>query len=229
MADIPIEKRKKRTIWPWILGIVVVGLLIWMLADNNVVVEDGTAIGDRQTDQLWGVERDRETRDFRAQRGDGSAEEFVQYVEERNGEIGERHEFTREGLIYLADALDDLYMRLGPAAERAVDTDELRNQAQQLGQDVTSEQHANIIRDAFMTAANALRNLQASYFPGLEQQANNVVESAREIEGHELATEQGDKINEFFDQAANTVDRMSDEITQADTRDVTQPGVAPVF
>jgi hypothetical protein len=225
MAEIPIERKKKRTIWPWILGIVVVGLLIWMMADNNVVVEDGTALQEREMDHIYGT--DRQTQDFRAQRGDGSAEEFVQYVEERNGEISQSHEYTREGLLYLADALDDLYTRIGPAAERSVDTDEIRNRAQQLSEDATSEQHANMIRDAFITAANALQNLQASYFPNLDQQVNNVVETAREIEGRELATEQGEKIDEFFDQAAITVEEMSNEIVQADTR-TTEPGLSPV-
>jgi hypothetical protein len=225
MAEIPIERKKKNTIWPWILGIVVVGLLIWMLADNNVVVEDGTALNEREQGYMYGT--DRQTQDFRDQRGDGSAEEFVQYVEERNGEISQSHEYTREGLLFLADALDDLYMRIGPAAERSVDTDEIRNQAQQLGEDVTSEQHANVIRNAFMTAANALQNLQSSYFPNLDQQTNNVVEAAREIEGQELATEQGERIDEFFEQAANTVEEMSNEIIQADTR-TTEPGLTPV-
>jgi hypothetical protein len=212
MAEIPVEKKKKGgSIWPWILGIVVVGLLIWLLADNNVVVEDGTAFQEQQQDRTYAP-------DYQAQRGDGSAEEFVQYVEERNGEISQNHEYTSQGLMYLADALDDLYTRLGPAADRGQTTDQIRDQAQQLRQDPTSEQHANIIRDAFMTAANALQNLQANYFPDLDQQANNVVETAREIEGTELATEQENRINDFFEQAANTVDEMTDQVDQVDTQ-----------
>jgi len=47
MADINVE-RKQRSIWPWIVGLLVLALLIWLLAsmfnrrDEGVVVEETT-------------------------------------------------------------------------------------------------------------------------------------------------------------------------------------------
>jgi hypothetical protein len=47
MADINVE-RKQRSIWPWIVGLLVLALLIWLLAsmfngdDDEVVVDETT-------------------------------------------------------------------------------------------------------------------------------------------------------------------------------------------
>lgn len=49
MADINVE-RKQRSIWPWILGLLVLALLIWLLAsmfnrdDDETVVVDETTV-----------------------------------------------------------------------------------------------------------------------------------------------------------------------------------------
>ncbi|HEX2190892.1 MAG TPA: hypothetical protein VHG51_18435 [Longimicrobiaceae bacterium] len=49
MADINVE-RKQRSIWPWIVGLLVLALLIWLLAsmfnddDDGAVVEDPTTV-----------------------------------------------------------------------------------------------------------------------------------------------------------------------------------------
>jgi hypothetical protein len=49
MADINVE-RKQRSIWPWILGLLVLAVLIWLLAsmfnrdDDETVVVDETTV-----------------------------------------------------------------------------------------------------------------------------------------------------------------------------------------
>lgn len=48
MADINVE-RKQRSIWPWIVGLLVLALLIWLLAsmfndDDDAVVVDETTV-----------------------------------------------------------------------------------------------------------------------------------------------------------------------------------------
>jgi hypothetical protein len=49
MADINVE-RKQRSIWPWIVGLLVLALLIWLLAsmfnrdDDETVVVDETTV-----------------------------------------------------------------------------------------------------------------------------------------------------------------------------------------
>ncbi|HEX2204256.1 MAG TPA: hypothetical protein VHG91_13190 [Longimicrobium sp.] len=45
MADIGVEPRRRPGVWPWIAGLVVLGLLIWGLTslldgDDDVVVEE---------------------------------------------------------------------------------------------------------------------------------------------------------------------------------------------
>jgi hypothetical protein len=49
MADINVE-RKQRSIWPWIIGLIVLALLVWLLASmfgdddrEEVVVEEPAA------------------------------------------------------------------------------------------------------------------------------------------------------------------------------------------
>lgn len=210
MAEIPIEKRKKRTIWPWILGIVVVLLLIWVLADNNVEVEDSTAF---QQDE--NVMTDRDDNNM-AQQQDGRVEQFIQYVEQSGKEISQNHEYTRQGLLFLADALDELHTRIGSTAEN-LNTEEIRTKAQSLTENVTSTDHANTIKDAFLTAANAVQRLQTQYFPNMNADTDELSESANELEGTELATEQGDKIETFFEKAADKLDEMTTESARQET------------
>lgn len=48
MADLNVE-RKQRSIWPWIIGLIVLALLVWLLAsmfgddDREVVTDDPAA------------------------------------------------------------------------------------------------------------------------------------------------------------------------------------------
>ena len=210
MAEIPIEKRKKRTIWPWILGIVVVLVLIWVLADNNVEVEDGTAF--RQDENVMTDKND----NTMAQQEDGRVEQFIQYVEDNGNEISQNHEYTRQGLLFLADALDELHNRIGSTAEN-LNTEEIRTKAQSLTENVTSSDHANTIKDAFLTAANAVQRLQTQYFPNMNADTDELSESANELEGNELATEQGDKIEKFFEKAADKLDEMTTESARQET------------
>ncbi len=210
MAEIPIEKRKKRTIWPWILGIVVVLVLIWVLADNNVEVEDGTAF---QQDENVMTDRNDNTM---AQQEDGRVEQFIQYVEDNGSVISQNHEYTRQGLLFLADALDELHNRIGSTAEN-LNTEEIRTKAQSLTENVTSSDHANTIKDAFLTAANAVQRLQTQYFPNMNADTDELSESANELEGNELATEQGDKIEKFFEKAADKLDEMTTESARQET------------
>ena len=210
MAEIPIEKRKKRTIWPWILGIVVVLVLIWVLADNNVEVEDGTAF--RQDENVMTDRND----NTMAQQEDGRVEQFIQYVEDNGNEISQNHEYTRQGLLFLADALDELHNRIGSTAEN-LNTEEIRTKAQSLTENVTSSDHANTIKDAFLTAANAVQRLQTQYFPNMNADTDELSESANELEGNELATEQGDKIEKFFEKAADKLDEMTTESARQET------------
>ena len=210
MAEIPIEKRKKRTIWPWILGIVVVLVLIWVLADNNVEVEDGTAF--RQDENVMTDRND----NTMAQQEDGRVEQFIQYVEDNGSVISQNHEYTRQGLLFLADALDELHNRIGSTAEN-LNTEEIRTKAQSLTENVTSSDHANTIKDAFLTAANAVQRLQTQYFPNMNADTDELSESANELEGNELATEQGDKIEKFFEKAADKLDEMTTESARQET------------
>lgn len=208
MADIPIEKRRKRgSVWPWFLGLLVVVFLIWLLADDDMANQSNEAYVERND-----MEPGQSARDSLTATGNGSIEEFVQYVEQRNGEISKSRAYLSQGLAYLADALDDLYDRLGPDIEKSATSKKLRNHAQQLEENADSPKYTNIIKNALLTAANALQNLQVNYFPKLEGKIENVVETARKLQGKETATGNEQEIDEFFEQAAITVDQMSDEI-----------------
>ena len=48
MADINVE-RKQRSIWPWIVGLLVLALLIWLLASMFNGDDDEGRVGDEPT------------------------------------------------------------------------------------------------------------------------------------------------------------------------------------
>ena len=211
MADINVE-RKGPSIWPWIIGLIVLALLIWALAemlggdraDTAAVVDDTVP----RTTEVAPTTTTDPAMTGAAAGVPAAVQEFETFVAQRDAsaDAGLQHEYTSTGLQRLAAAIESLAQRhttQAPAVQQSLQT--MRQQADRLQQsDPTSTQHANMTRDAFTSAADALAALQREYHAGvsgLENEVNQVRQAAQGVQTTTPLLQQRDQIQTFFDRA----------------------------
>lgn len=91
----------------------------------------------------------------------------------------------------------------------------LRQQVEQLKDERMSGMQASIIRSAFMEAATVFKELQAKHYPDLQQEASEVMDAAQDINAQDMASNQRIEIKQFFDEAADAIEKVRDEDASA--------------
>jgi hypothetical protein len=130
------------------------------------------------------------------------------FVDERTDDSMTSME-TREGLIKLSDALIAVSEQTEGEGAWQGELEQIKQQANQLQGNMT-EQHSAVIQSAFSSAANVIQDIQNRFFPGLENDASDVMDAAQDIQAQELASEQESEIKSFFDEAADVVRKMDE-------------------
>lgn len=205
MAEIKIERRSRKPIWPWAAGIVLLLLLIWGLVEffeASEPVEQDLAVTEVETTRLA---------DEPAYEAGGRIEEFVNFVQQDEAapEMGPEHEYTSEGIQRLSAALSALAQQEAPDdVEISQRRARLEQTAEQIQQDPESLEHANAIKEAFMQAADLMEAIQEESFPERESVVETVREAAQNIEAAEPTLEQQEQIKNFFSQAAEALQVM---------------------
>lgn len=227
MADINIQKKDNKPVWPWVLGVLVVlGLAVWLYSDAPE-----TGAGDRlatqtriEAERAEGTENNLAGSDAgrgmspeeEAEAGAGSSAmvgpvaDFVAFVKENDsrGEMGLDHEYTSNGLRKLGDALNSLV----DSHQANMDINQMRNKfnqkADQLQNDPQALKHANIISEAFTSAADVIGRLQQQYYPELSNQASEVRQAAQAIDPQEQTLNQRTKVKSFFDKSSDALEAM---------------------
>ena len=215
MADLNVEKRKKSPIGWIILGIVVVALVIWFVASDTEELQD-TAQFDQEQEQTfeYGQEQSQAVAPYDANMSrtetNTRIQEFVTFAEERSSDEMTR-ENVQEGITKLSDAL------MAVANEQTQgqgiwegELDQIKQEANQLQNENADQMPATIVRSAFSSAANVIQNIQNRYYPGLEDDASNVMDAAQEIDDQQLPSDQQDEIQSFFEEAANVLEKMEE-------------------
>jgi hypothetical protein len=199
MPHIHIQPKQRRS-WPWLVGLVVVGLAIWGLVeisgDDTTYESAGYVVPPRATTvvpPLGSVVRI-------------ETQQFIDFANQppRLGDLGAAHEYTRNGLRYLAAALEELAdsTTVSPATIAA-----LRQSADELDEE-NQVSHAHIVRVVFGQFADAVADLQRARFPALSNDVARIRSDARAIDEHTNLLDQGEKIKAFFADAAAVVQRM---------------------
>lgn len=212
MADINIEKKKNNTpIWPWILGALLLIGAIWAIAEMG---------GDDDREQVAVAEEQyreddpivREPQSNRMAAGSAAAAAgFVSYVNDKDikDRMGEDHQITSEALMRLSAALEGLSQNDGAYSQQI---EEIRQNAQALQSDPTSQQHANKVKSAFTSASNVLAQIQQNQYPDVaESEVEDLQEKSREIDGNKLLTEQKDEVEGFFEKAADAIEKIDEK------------------
>ncbi len=215
MAELNVEKKKKSPIGWIILGIVVIGLVIWFAASDNEEIQE-TATFDQEQEQSseYGQEQSQAIAPYNEERSrtetSSRVQEYLSYVEENSADDLDRN-LVREGITKLSDAL----MAVSNEQTMGQDTwggelEQIKNETGKLQEENTEEQHSTVIRSAFSSAANVIQNIQNRYYPGLENDASEVMDAAQEIEAQELASEQKNEIHSFFEESADILRKMEE-------------------
>jgi hypothetical protein len=212
VADINVE-RKGPSIWPWIIGLLVLALLIWALIEmfgdrDQVAVTDRTVATEPATAEqpVAPVGPTDQPAVFATFQRD-----CVQVP--AGQEMGLQHEYTANCLRLLADGLEDV-VRRDPATQANLQpqVQAVRQRADQLQQTAADNvQHANMARDAFTSAATAMENIHQQRFTGeaqLQPQVQQVRQSAEAINPQTPLLEQNQTVNQFFQRSWEVLQTM---------------------
>lgn len=204
MAEIHVEK-KKRPVWPWILAILLAAAVIWIIADDkdNEIENEISTVQSEEQDQM-----NRQDQDRYKETEQNAATAYVNFIEESGDKVTKSHEYSHQALTHLSNALDEIAQNNNVSLENKKDLDKLKQQADKLMKEKSSTQHANILADAFQSAAQIINNIQKEQFPDLKKQADEVTDAANKMKPNVVVTNQKDAVKGFFEKSANTVDKM---------------------
>ena len=210
MADINIEKKKSKPIWPWILGLLLLAGIIWAIAgiDSEPEAEGVAAVEEPYRDEVVNTEPQSNVMGEENQQG------FVAYVEneEIKDKMGMDHQITSEALKKLASSLRDISENDNKYSQQI---EEIRQHAQQIQSDPQSLQHANHAHKAFTSAADVMGQIQQDRFPDAKSEVNDVQEAVKKLKNNEPLLNQKDAVNTFFEKAADAIEGMKEEVSQS--------------
>ena len=214
MAELNVEKKKKSPIGWIILGIVVIGLIIWFATSNNEVKDTAADFRqDREQTSEYSREQSQAVTPYDGERGrtetNSRVQAFLTFVDEEPKDSVSTA-YVQEGINKLSDAL----MAVSREQTQGQDTwggelQQIKQEANKLQDRNLNTQHATVVRSAFSSAANLIQNIQNRYYPELKNEASDVMDAAQEIEDQELVSEQEDEIHSFFEEAAKKIGRAS--------------------
>lgn len=205
MEEIHVQ-RKERKLWPWALGIIAVLLLLFVIVDRDDREE--FAAGDVASDPLV---PDRVAPDA-APLSWMESQRFIVYVRDTEpnfGDMNAAHTYTRNGLRYLASALEEITRQdRGSAPNLAPRIAALREGAETLREGAAAPGHADVVATVFTQAANAIADVQRARFPDASDEAAAVREAANRVNAQRPLLEQRDAVKGFFDSAVSAVRAM---------------------
>jgi hypothetical protein len=209
MAEIHVEK-KNRPVWPWIVGILLIAAVIWIVADNDDDITEADTVGTAQTEEQDAMDNTMENNDNAMmennQQNDAMA--YVSFIEENGENVTIEHDYSHQALTHLAAALNSM---AGDASEETKQKlNDLKQKADNLTQNPMSEQHANMMVDAFNSAAMVMESMQQEMFPDLGDEVQQVKDAANGIDPSVIVTEQKDAVKKFFETSADAVEAMAE-------------------
>ncbi|PRY12436.1 hypothetical protein CLV24_108180 [Pontibacter ummariensis] len=212
MAEINVEKKNKNPIWPWILGILIIGGVVWwVLAEDEkpLTAYDAPEAGQFEEGVASGGYAAAETEEVNTA---AVVRDYVEFVEERfeGADFNLNHSYTSEGILKLQNALAVLAReKTDLGTEIRDEMEALEAYAQEIQTNPDELRHAELMQLAFVRAVNIMQRIQEE---GDAVYVNKVMEEADDINGEVPALEQKPAIKEFFVAASEAVERMSEDV-----------------
>ncbi len=211
MADINVE-RKGPSIWPWIIALVVIALVVWAIAelmgDGEVVETEPTAVEAPVVVPPPAPGLDQSALG-------PEVEEYLTTCAGTTAPVTLDHQYTSSCLDQLAASLEAVVQDPDMAGvDLQAQLEDFRTKADRLVESPdASADHANMTREAFLSAATLLDDLQDESFPDLEAAIDELDEAAGAVEADTPLTEQGEAVHTFFRQAGDLLRAMGTPAT----------------
>lgn len=200
MADIKLERRE-RTVWPWVLvGVLIVALLVWFVADR------GPRIAEMDVDAPPAAAFPTE------ELPPGEAGSFAAWVRDTDprGEPGREHEYTADGIRQLANAIGDVTEReslRGQTLDEHVER--MRAYADSLQRDSEALNHSRYARSAFLLGTELLEDIASTEYAEMDVGIGQTREAAGMVDASTPLLDQMDRVERFFANASEAVTRMA--------------------
>lgn len=200
MAEIKIEKKKP--IWPWILALLLIALILYFLFfKETTVINEETTTNDTIVNTTEMVDEG----DISDDLTDVAA--FVAFLKNDNGNMTLDHQYSHDALMKLIDATEEISEKSG--FDSKIDLDNARNFAHEISKNPDATNHADNIKKSTDIISKVLQNVQKAKFSTLNAEAEKVKMSSAAINVKELALNQKEKIKNFFNDAADLLDKMN--------------------
>ena len=210
MAEINIEKKKKGSIWPWIIGLLVIVGIIWVASE---VIDDPDNEVAEQQNTVAPVDQQNEGVSDNANMAASTAasEDFISYVNDENvkEQMGADHETTSEALMKLSTALREI----SGGDQFQQEISQIEENARQIQEDSSSLQHADIVSQTFTNAANVLQQIQNNQYPDAQSDVQEVQEIASKIQEDQQLLDQKENVQAFFEEAGQAIETIKDGIS----------------
>lgn len=218
MTQIRIEKKKRTGILPWILGLLLLGLIAWAGfsflddEDNDSVLLDAeetaapvAEMATEITGQPDGTYLDMDDVDAEIYREPVNF--FLEYTSDMKGEMGLDHAFSHEALTYLANATDAV------ATAYRVDASDniarVKTLADEITRDPFSTDHADKIRMAALMITETMENVSERAFGNsLDDEIDALRKEAQSINSKTLTLDQKEDVRGYFTAARNILAQL---------------------
>ncbi|MCP9237578.1 hypothetical protein [Lewinella sp. JB7] len=220
MAQIRIEEKKSGTpIWPWIIGLLLLGVIIWGVAEafdesEEVYTEEVLEDDDSVAGVATGIDENNNYNDYETPDEDytGAVTTYLSTTENMEGEMGIDHEFSHRALTELAMATRAIAEDKGLTSEASVKekTDRIERLANEIMEDPMAGDHADKIKMAALLITEVLEDIDSEAYDG--QSAADLAklrQEAQAMSAETLTLNQKEDVRTFFRQARMVLQRMS--------------------
>lgn len=202
MVEIKIEKKKP--IWPWIIGLIIIGIILYFF-----VSKDNTK--DHVYDTKTEVREEVVERNITPIASVDEINSYNEYISGSNTSLN--HEFTRNAFTKLITATSATAMALNVDVDRHLE--EASDKVKEFAKDSTSIKYADKIRDAAHSISKALKTIQTEKYPELEPQYKEVEVAVKNINTDTPTSNEKDEIRGFLRKSSNLLTSIRNDYGQA--------------
>ena len=204
MAEINIQK-KKTPIWPWIILILVIVIAVVVFLMNR----------ENRNDDYDPVDRDTIGYSDQYNADTISASPFSDFVKDSSGMMDQNNDrYIKRSFALLADEMREVLQHdslNGQPARQKIDS--LINQARSINAE-QMELKGEQVRFAARTAADILVNAGHNRYENFNSERSEIREAADNIAANKAIKDQHKELKEFFEKAANLLEKMRNETVE---------------
>ena len=218
MAEIRIEEKKSTgSIWPWIIGLLLLGLIIWGVAEafeesDETLTEEVMENDEGVAPVAQGVDENNNYNDYEVDTDyTGAKEAFMTTTANMEGEMGLDHDFSHEALTELANAASALAVNAGVEDGASSDgkVQRVKRLADEITRDPMAADHADKIKMASMLIVEILEDASGTMNNQASDAISQLRQEAQAMTAESLTLNQKENMRSFFSQARTVLNEMS--------------------